>query len=45
MVRLPLVPAGYISTEQAALRSGYTMDYLAGLARLGRLRALRVGQK
>jgi hypothetical protein len=36
------IPAGYISTEEAALRSGYTTIYLAYLARNGRLLARQV---
>jgi Helix-turn-helix domain len=39
MVRRPLAPAGYISSEEAALRSGYTNRYLMYLARTGRLPA------
>jgi hypothetical protein len=39
MVRRPLAPAGYISSEEAALRSGYTNRYLMHLARTGRLPA------
>jgi hypothetical protein len=45
MVRLAVAPAGYISTAEAALRSGYTNSYLIGLARSGRLRGLRVRYK
>jgi hypothetical protein len=45
MVRLPVVPAGYISSEEAALRSGYTNRYLIDLARIGRLQGGRVGYK
>jgi hypothetical protein len=42
MVRRSIVPAGYISAGEAALRSGYTAIYLAYLARSGRLLARRV---
>jgi hypothetical protein len=45
MIRLPVVPAGYISSEEAALRSGYTNRYLMDLARSGRLQGLRVMHK
>jgi hypothetical protein len=45
MIRLPVVPAGYISSEEAALRSGYTNRYLMDLARSGRLQGLRVMDK
>jgi excisionase family DNA binding protein len=40
-----LAPAGYISSDEAALRSGYTNRYLMDLARVGRLQARRVGQR
>jgi hypothetical protein len=39
MARRSLAPAGYISTEEASLRSGYTINHFAELARTGRLRA------
>jgi hypothetical protein len=44
MVHL-VVPSGYISSEEAALRSGYTLDHLRVLARGGRLLARHVGQR
>jgi hypothetical protein len=45
MVRRSLAPAGYISTEEAALRSGYTINHLAELARTGRLQARLVWRR
>ena len=45
MVRRSIVPAGYIWSEEAALRSGYTNRYLLDLARSGRLQARRVGRE
>jgi hypothetical protein len=45
MVRLPVVPAGYISTDEAALRSGYASRYLIDLARSGQLLARKVVRK
>jgi hypothetical protein len=45
MVRRPLHLAGYLSAEQAALRTGYTPRYLADLTRIGRLPGRRVAQK
>ena len=45
MVRRPLHFAGYLSAEQAALRTGYTPRYLVDLARVGRLPGRLVARK
>jgi excisionase family DNA binding protein len=37
--------AGYISTEEAARRAGYTVGHIAVLAHSGRLLARRVGRR
>ena len=43
--RRNFVGDGYISSAEAALRSGYTADYLKTLARSGRLQGRRMANR